>query len=78
MQLRYAAIVTIEEGEEVFGQIALIFAIQCPDYAAVQTNPLRVFRMVRIDEHVTRMHIRMEETVAKHLGEKHTHATFRQ
>jgi hypothetical protein len=45
-------------------------AVVGADDAAVDADPLRVFRMVVGDEDVARVHVGVEEAVAEHLGEE--------
>ena len=78
MQLGHLAVVAVEEGDKVFRQIALIFFVQRADDAAVDTDVLRIFRMLVADEDVAGMHIGVEETVAEHLSEEHLHTALGQ
>ena len=38
MQFRHAAVVAVEEGQEVLGQIALVVGIECPHDAEVDRD----------------------------------------
>lgn len=78
VQFRYAAVVTIEESEEVFRQIAFVFTIKCTNDPAIQPNPHRILWMLRFNEHVARVHVGVEKAVSEHLSEEHTHTAFRE
>ena len=78
VQLRNFAIIAVEEGNEVLRQIALIFFVQRTDNTAVNTNVLRIFRMMTADKNIARMHVGMEEAVAENLRKEDLHATLGQ
>src|SRR5476649_1157503 len=76
VQLRHAAVVTLEEGEQVARQVVLVFRGQAADDAAVDRNVLRAPRVDGADEDVARVHVGVEETVAEYLGEEDLHAAL--
>ena len=78
VQLRNFAVIAVEEGNEVFRQIALIFFVQRADDTAVNANVLRIFRVVTADKNIARMHVGMEEAVAENLGKEDLYATLSQ
>ena len=68
MQLGYPLVVSVEEGEEVLRQVALVFPVQGADDAAVDADPEQVFRAFIGDEYVARVHVGVEEAVAETPG----------
>ena len=77
VQLGNLTVIAVEESNEVFCEITLIVFVQRADDTAVDTDILRVMRMIVANENITRMHIRMEKAVAKHLGKEDLHPTLR-
>ena len=78
MQLGDFTIIAVEERNEVFRQVALIFFVQRPHDTAVDPDVLGVLRMVVANKNIAWMHVCVEKAVAEHLGEKDLHAAFRQ
>ncbi len=78
MQLGDAVVVAVEEREEVLGEVALVLRAQRADDAEVDGGVFRVLRVVDQHEDIARVHVGMEEVVAKHLREKNLHAVFRE
>ena len=76
MQLGHLTVVAVEERDEVLGQIPFIFFIQRPHNPAVDTDILRILRVLVAHEDIARVHVRMEKAVAEHLGEEHLYATL--
>jgi hypothetical protein len=77
VQGRHAAIVAVEKGQKIFGQVVLIARRQGADDAEVHGRIARIFRVVHLYEDIARMHVGMEEIVAKHLREEYLHAVLR-
>ncbi len=78
VQLSNPTIITLEEGKQVTGQIILIFRRQAADDAAVDGNVFRAPRVDRADENIAGVHVGVEETVAKYLGEEDFHTALGQ
>lgn len=78
MQLGDAAVVTLEESDQVARQVVLVLGGQAADDAAVDGDVLRAPWFDSADEDVARVHVGMEEAVAEHLGEEYLHASFGQ
>ena len=78
MQLGHAAIIALEEGDQVARQVVLVLGGEAADDAAVDGNVLRTPRRAGADEDVAGVHVGMEETVAEHLGEEDFHTAFGQ
>ena len=78
MQLGHLTVVAVEERDKVLGQIPFIFFIQRPHNPAVDTDILRILRVLVAHEDIARVHVRMEKAVAEHLGEEDLHATLGQ
>ena len=76
MKLSHLPVITIKESDKVLSEIALIFFIQRTNNTAVDTNILRIVRMLTADKNITRVHICMEETVAENLSEEDLNATL--
>ena len=73
MQLRHPAVVAVEEGEEVLGEVALVLLRQAAHDAEIHRDVARPIGMGAIDEDVARMHVGVEEVVAHQLGEEDLH-----
>ncbi len=72
VQFGDAAVIAVEESEEVLRQIALVLGAQRAHDAEIDGDVLSL----RADEDVARMHVSVEEVVAEHLGEEDLHAAF--
>ncbi len=78
MQLRHAAVVAVEHGEEIGGEIVLVARIERADDAEVDRGVERARRIVDHHEDVAGMHVGVEEVVPEHLGEEDAHAVLGQ
>ena len=54
----------------------MVFVREAADNGAVHANVSRVRRVGGIDKDVPRVHVRVKETVAKHLREKYLDTAF--
>src|SRR5436190_24128680 len=70
MRSRDTAIVASEEREKVLREIAFVRVRQRSHDAEVERDVFALVRRVGRDENVSRMHVGVEEAVAKHLGEE--------
>src|SRR5579863_3441679 len=70
VQLGHAAVVAVEDREEVLRQVVLVARIERADDAEVDGRVARVLRILRQHEDVPRVHVGVEEIVAEHLGEE--------
>ena len=78
MQLRHAAIVAVEERQEVRGQVVLVARVQRAHDAEVDGGIARVRRVRHVHEDIARMHVGVEKVVLEHLREENLHAVFAQ
>ncbi len=74
MQLGDTVVVALEEGQEVLRQITLVAAGQGTDNAEIHGHVAGALGIDHIHKDIPGMHIRMEEIVLEHLGEKDLHA----
>src|SRR4051794_20152670 len=70
VQLCDAAIVAVEECDEVLGQIVLIARIQATHNAEVHGRIARMLRVIEQYKNIAGMHVCMKEVVPKGLREK--------
>src|SRR6188474_1205437 len=70
MQHRYLAVVALEEGEEIAGEVKLVTRVERADDTEVDGGVARVLRVADVDEDVAGMHVGVEEIVPEHLREE--------
>ena len=70
VQFGDAAVVAVEEGEEVFGEVVLVFGGERAHDAEVDGAVARRFGVSGVHEDVAGVHVGVEEAVAEDLGEK--------
>ncbi len=78
VQLRHAAVVAVEHGEEILREVVLVARVERTDDAEVDRGVARPRRIVDQHEDVAGMHVGVEEVVAEHLGEEDAHAVLGQ
>ncbi len=78
VQLGNAAVVALEEGQQVARKIVLIVRRQAADDAEVHCDVLRLPGVAARDENVARMHVGVEKSVAEYLGKEDLDARFGQ
>ena len=74
MGVGHPAVVAVEEGEQVLRQITLVDGAERAHNAEVDRAVLAAWR----DEDVARMHVGVEEAVAKRLSEKYLDSVVRE
>ena len=70
VQHRDPAVVALEEGEEIPGEIELVARVERADDAEIDGRVARIRRVADVHEDVAGMHVGVEEVVAEHLGEE--------
>ena len=70
VQHRDPAVVALEEGEEVAGEVELVARVERADDAEVDRGVARVRGIADVHEDVSRVHVGVEEVVAEHLREE--------
>ena len=78
MQLGHAPVIAVEEGQEVFGQIALMILRELAHDAEIHGQVAGRRRVARIHENVAGVHVGMKKIVAERLLEKDLDAAFGQ
>ena len=78
MQGRHTLVVAAEKGQKVLRQIFLVELGQRANDAKVQRDIAPEAIGLQADHDVSRVHVRMEETITKHLGKENGHAITRQ
>lgn len=78
VEFRYPAIVAIEEGDEIFRDVALVLEGEGPHDAEIDGNVGGILGGRDGNEDVSGMHVGMEEVVSKDLGEEDLDAAFGQ
>ena len=73
MQLSNALVIAPEEGGEILRQVVFVYFCQRADDTEVQGNIASKSRLRRADLDVAGMHVCMEKSVTKHLGEENSH-----
>ena len=71
-------IIPAEDTEKVAGQIVLVRVAKAADNGAVHRDVGGVGWVCSIDKNIARMHVRVKEAVAKHLGEENLYTAFTQ
>ena len=77
VQLRHLAIVSLEDGQQVAGQILLVVPAQTADDGAVYGDVLGgAFIIRKCHKDIARVHVGVEEVVLKHLSKKEFDSGF--
>ena len=76
MQARDLVVVAAENRQQVAPEIVLVGLAERADNRAVDGDVTGVFGVAGIDEDVARVHVRVEKTIAKHLGKENLHAAL--
>ena len=74
VQPRQARIVLLEEGQQRLAQVVMVALVEYSHDAEIHGGVAGVLRIADVHEHVSGMHVGMEEAVPEHLGEKDLHA----
>ena len=78
VQLRHTLVVTAEKRGEVLRKVLFVHLGQGADDAKVQRDVAAKGFRIEADLDIARVHIGMEKTIAKHLGEENRHTIARQ
>ena len=73
MQLGDLAVIAAEKRQQIAGKIALVIRCKGTNDAEIDGNVLRVRGVADIHENIARVHVGVEETVPKNLGEEDLH-----
>ena len=73
MQARHLAVVAVEEGEQIAGQVVLVAIGELADDGAIECDVARALGVGHIHEDVAGMHVGVKEVVDEHLVEEGLH-----
>ena len=76
MQFCYLAVIPAEDGQQVAGEVVLIRVRKAADDGTIDSNVGGILRVTGVDKDISRVHVCVEETVAKNLREKNLHAAL--